>query len=81
MVSMYNPVILQSPHLSTATEIFLEKTYKIKQSYGEAAKKYMDSETQLLDFKKAPSEAEKSINSWVDKQTKGLIRDLIPPGK
>lgn len=74
-------VFPQNPNLNSATEIFMEKTYKVKPSYIEAAKKFLDSESRSLDFKTAFAEAEKLINDWVSTQTKQKINNLIPAGK
>ncbi|KAK7583775.1 hypothetical protein V9T40_004738 [Parthenolecanium corni] len=71
---------IKNPKLNAATEIFIEKTYKVKPSYIEAAKKFVDSESRLLDFKTAYAEAEKLINAWVSTQTKQKINDLLPSG-
>ena len=34
----------------------------------------------LVDFKNAPENARKQINNWVTDQTRGRIKDIIPPG-
>jgi len=34
----------------------------------------------LLDFAAAPDSARQQINDWVDRETKGKIKDVMPPG-
>ncbi len=60
--------------------MFVEKTYKLNKEFTDTAKKYLDSESQQVNYLTAYEEARKLINSWVSTQTKEKINDLIPSG-
>jgi serpin B len=61
--------------------MFVEQSYKLQATYKDNAKKYMNSESQLVDFKTAAEKARNIINSWVSSQTNNKINDLIPAGE
>uniref|UniRef100_A0A8V5GHZ4 Uncharacterized protein n=1 Tax=Melopsittacus undulatus TaxID=13146 RepID=A0A8V5GHZ4_MELUD len=55
--------------LKTANRIYMEKLFK----------KYYKAEPQNVSFKTAMEQSRKEINTWVEKQTEGKIKNLLGP--
>lgn len=64
--------------LNTANALWVEKTYPILQTFLESIRTDYQGELRQLDFLHAPDSARNTINTWVEKQTKNKIKDLIP---
>ena len=60
--------------------MFVEQSYKLRASYKDDAKNYVNSESVLVDFKTAAADATQLINSWVSSHTNKKINELIPAG-
>ncbi|XP_065317095.1 heterochromatin-associated protein MENT-like isoform X2 [Gordionus sp. m RMFG-2023] len=60
--------------------IYPDESIKIDPAFAQKASKYYAAHVQAMNYKMKSYEAAKSINSYVSKATKGLIRDLLPPG-
>ncbi|NXK52216.1 SPB10 protein, partial [Chauna torquata] len=63
--------------LRTANRIFMEKTFSLLPTYLQLSKKYYKAEPQKLNFRTAAEQSRKEINTWVEKQTEGKIKDLL----
>ncbi|XP_021572854.1 serpin B4-like isoform X2 [Carlito syrichta] len=64
--------------LKIANKIYEEKTYQFLQEYLDDIKKFYLTSMESLDFINAEEESRKKINSWVESQTNGKIKDLFP---
>ncbi|XP_068904923.1 uncharacterized protein [Tenebrio molitor] len=62
--------------LLMANKVFLMEGFQLLSDFENAVTKHFLSEVQLVDFKKN-EEAAKTINSWVEVQTREKIKDLI----
>lgn len=67
--------------LKIATGMFINNSFKVKQNYMDKTKKYLNSAMEKVDFKGNPEYQRQHINSWVESQTNGKIKDLFPGGK
>jgi serpin B len=65
--------------LNLANSLWLQKGYDFVPEFLELNKKYFDAGLSELDFTQS-EDARKTINDWVEKQTKEKITDLIPAG-
>ncbi|XP_041488654.1 serpin B9-like [Microtus oregoni] len=63
--------------LRMANRLFAEITYEFLPTYKESCLQFYHSELEQLSFAKAPEESRKHINTWVSKQTKGKIPELL----
>ncbi|NXI67312.1 SPB10 protein, partial [Anseranas semipalmata] len=63
--------------LKSANRIYVEKTYPLLPTYIQLSKKYYKAEPHKVNFKTAPEPTRKEINTWVEKQTEGKIKDLL----
>ncbi|XP_074003040.1 leukocyte elastase inhibitor-like [Numenius arquata] len=66
--------------LSIANRLFGEVTFQFLQQYLDSARTLYHAELEAVDFINAAEESRKKMNSWVEKQTCGKIKDLFPPG-
>uniref|UniRef100_H0YV25 Serpin B10 n=1 Tax=Taeniopygia guttata TaxID=59729 RepID=H0YV25_TAEGU len=65
--------------LKSANRIYMEKTFLLLPTYIQLSKNYYKAEPQKINFKTAPEQSGKEINTWVEKQTEGKIKNLLGP--
>ncbi|NXK24926.1 ILEUA inhibitor, partial [Arenaria interpres] len=66
--------------LSIANRLFGEVTFQFLQQYLDSTRTLYHAELEEMDFINAAEESRKKMNSWVEKQTCGKIKDLFPLG-
>ncbi|KFQ59195.1 heterochromatin-associated protein MENT [Pelecanus crispus] len=66
--------------LRSANRIYVENTFTLLPRYLQLSKNYYKAEPQKVNFKAAPEQCRKEINTWVEKQTEGKIKNLLNPG-
>nr|XP_010299608.1 PREDICTED: leukocyte elastase inhibitor A-like [Balearica regulorum gibbericeps] len=66
--------------LSIANRLFGEVTFQFLQQYLDSTRVLYHAELEAVDFVNATEESREKMNSWVEKQTDGKIKDLFPPG-
>lgn len=66
--------------LNVANALWGQKGYGFLQEYLELVRTNYGGQLSEVDFIGAVEPARKTINTWVEKQTKGKIKDLIPAG-
>uniref|UniRef100_A0A8D2AZ00 Serpin domain-containing protein n=1 Tax=Sciurus vulgaris TaxID=55149 RepID=A0A8D2AZ00_SCIVU len=64
--------------LRTANRLFGEKTCDFLSTFKESCLQFYHAELELLSFAKAAEKSRKHINTWVSKETKGKIQELLP---
>ncbi|XP_075849874.1 serpin B3-like [Microcebus murinus] len=64
--------------LKIANKLYGEKTYQFLEEYLDNIKEFYLASAESIDFQNAAEENEKKINSWVETQTNGKIKDLFP---
>ncbi|KAM6281167.1 heterochromatin-associated protein MENT-like [Porphyrio hochstetteri] len=65
--------------LRTANRIYVEQTFPLLATYIQLSKKYYKAEPQKVNFKTAPEQCRKEINTWIEKQTEGKIKNMLNP--
>ncbi|KAK1645966.1 hypothetical protein QYE76_063771 [Lolium multiflorum] len=68
------------PRVAFANGIFVDASLALKASFQELAVRTYKADVQSADFQTKPVEAAGQVNSWVEKATKGLIKDILPQG-
>lgn len=63
--------------LSVANALWGQKGYRFLEEFIELNRKYYGAGLNEVDFVKAAEAARQRINAWVEKQTRGKIKDLI----
>jgi serpin B len=66
--------------LNIANALWAEKAFTFRKEYLESIQSSYDGGLRQVDFRHAPEAARKTINSWVEEQTKDRIKDLLGPG-
>ncbi|XP_025787028.1 serpin B3 isoform X2 [Puma concolor] len=64
--------------LNIANKFYGENKYPFLQEYMDNVKKFYLASVESVDFQNAAEETRKKINSWVESQTNGKIKDLLP---
>ncbi|XP_052592392.1 serpin B4-like isoform X2 [Peromyscus californicus insignis] len=66
--------------LKAANSIYGAKDFPFLQEFLEDINKFYHANVESLDFAHAADQSQKKINSWVESQTNGKIKDLFPDG-
>lgn len=66
--------------LSVANALWGQKEYRFLEEFIELNRKYYGAGLNEVDFVTAAETARQKINAWVEKQTRGKIKDLIQSG-
>jgi serpin B len=64
--------------VTTANALWGQKGYPWRKEFLDSTKKHYGAGLSDVDFISATEEARKTINAWVEKQTRDKIRDLLP---
>lgn len=67
--------------LSTANALWAHECYRFLDEYFNLIGKYYMGKVTNLDFEKETEKSRVTINTWVEEQTNGKIKDLIPKDK
>uniref|UniRef100_A0A669BAM7 Serpin B6 n=1 Tax=Oreochromis niloticus TaxID=8128 RepID=A0A669BAM7_ORENI len=63
--------------LSLANRLYGDRSYTFLEEFLKGTKKHYKAELESVDFKENAEEARVHINSWVEKQTRDKIKDLL----
>ncbi|XP_076914574.1 serpin-ZX-like [Bidens hawaiensis] len=66
------------PQLSFVNGVWLEKTLSLKPSFKKVVKTVYKAACKRVDFKTEAVKVAERVNSWAEKQTNGLIKDVLP---
>lgn len=63
-----------------ANKIWIEKSFRVLQSYVNVIKKYFQGGFEQVDFINETEKVRLIVNKWVEQQTRGTINNFLPPG-
>jgi serpin B len=66
--------------LHVANAVWLQQGFEVLAEFLRVMSAHYGGGLERLDFGAAPEPARRRINAWVEEQTAGRIRDIIPPG-
>ena len=66
--------------LNIAAALWGQKGYGFLESFTKTVEEHYGARLNEVDFAVAPQLARQTINTWVDKETQGKIKELIAPG-
>ncbi|XP_070783958.1 leukocyte elastase inhibitor-like isoform X2 [Enoplosus armatus] len=66
--------------LSLANRLYGEQSYQFVDDFLAETRKHYNAELESVDFKNSAEAARVDINSWVEKQTEGKIKDVLVQG-
>ncbi|XP_050535132.1 serpin B4-like [Daktulosphaira vitifoliae] len=64
--------------LKTANGLFIENSFKVKQSYLYSISTHLKASIEKLNFKEKPEDQRIYLNKWVQMKTDGKIKNLFP---
>ncbi|KAL6202432.1 hypothetical protein ACLB2K_026140 [Fragaria x ananassa] len=67
------------PRLSFANGIWVDKSLPFKPYFKNVVDTAYMAALEVVDFKSNPKQVTVEVNSWVEKETNGLIKDILPP--
>nr|GMD93693.1 serpin-ZX-like [Ipomoea batatas] len=67
------------PCLSVASGLWIDSTLPLKPSFKHVVYSVYKAASESVDFRNKASEVVDQVNSWAEKETKGLINNLLPP--
>uniref|UniRef100_A0ACD6A5D3 Uncharacterized protein n=1 Tax=Avena sativa TaxID=4498 RepID=A0ACD6A5D3_AVESA len=68
------------PRVAFANGLFVDTSTPLKPSFMETAVDKYKAETHSVDFQTKAAEVAGQVNSWVEKLTSGLIKEILPGG-
>ncbi|KAI3821106.1 hypothetical protein L1987_08663 [Smallanthus sonchifolius] len=68
------------PRLSFANGVWVEKTLSLKPSFKQVVDTVYQAASNQVDFQTKAVEVAKEVNLWAEKQTNGLIKEVLPAG-
>ncbi|XP_069709656.1 leukocyte elastase inhibitor-like isoform X1 [Phaenicophaeus curvirostris] len=66
--------------LTLANNLFIQQGFELRQQFLMCAKELYGAVLQTVDFQHATEDARIKINTWVENETQGKIKELFPPG-
>ncbi|KAM1223734.1 hypothetical protein ACFX2G_043681 [Malus domestica] len=68
------------PKLAFANGLWVHKPLTLKPSFKQVVDASYKAALALVDFQTNAAQVASGVNSWAEKETSGLIKDLLPPG-
>ncbi|KAK1645806.1 hypothetical protein QYE76_063611 [Lolium multiflorum] len=68
------------PRVAFANGVFVDASLQLKPAFKDLAVGKYKAETQSVDFQNKAAEVAGQVNSWVEKITTGLIKEILPSG-
>ncbi len=66
--------------LRTGNALWVQKDFPLLENYTTMVERYYGAKAANLDFANEPEKSRQTINNFIEKQTNGKIKDLIPKG-
>jgi len=70
----------EAQELRTGNALWIQQDYPLLEEYTNRVEKYYGGKATNLDFIRETEKSRQTINSFIEEQTNGKIKDLIPPG-
>ena len=67
--------------LTTANSLWCQQDYRFTDAFLYLIHKYYGAEARQVDFRHSPQAASSEMNQWVERETKGKIKDVAEPGQ
>ncbi|EYU25367.1 hypothetical protein MIMGU_mgv1a024711mg, partial [Erythranthe guttata] len=70
---------LGGPRLSTANGVWIDQSLRLNPAFKEIIKNSYKAASNNVDFQNKAEQVRKELNEWAEKETKGLIKDMLEP--
>ncbi|KAL3655220.1 hypothetical protein CASFOL_001006 [Castilleja foliolosa] len=71
---------LGGPRLSFANGVWVDKSLTLKPSFKKIVENDYRAASNHVDFQTKAADVTQEVNTWADKETSGLIKDILPSG-
>ncbi|XP_051139250.1 serpin-ZX-like [Andrographis paniculata] len=71
---------LGGPRLSFANGVWVDQTLSFKPAYKEIVENNYKAASNRVDFQTKAAEITEKVNAWAEKETSGLIKEILPAG-
>ncbi|KAL7155150.1 hypothetical protein ABFS83_03G055800 [Erythranthe nasuta] len=68
------------PRLSLANGVWVEQSNRLKPAFQDIMHNSYKAASNQVDFENKAEEVREEVNAWAEKETNGLIKDLLQPG-
>ncbi|MBA0881655.1 hypothetical protein Goshw_001770 [Gossypium schwendimanii] len=68
------------PRLSFANGVWLDRSLPLKPSFKQVVDNVYNAASKLVDFQTKAVQVAGEVNMWAEKETNGLIKEVLPPG-
>ncbi|KAH1065655.1 hypothetical protein J1N35_030642 [Gossypium stocksii] len=68
------------PRLSFANGVWLDQSLPLKPSFKQVVDNVYKAASKLVDFQNKAVQVAGEVNMWAEKETNGLIKEVLPPG-
>lgn len=68
------------PKLSFANGLWVDQTLRLKSTFKQVVDDVYKAASNQVDFLNKAAEVTSEVNSWAEKETSGLIKEVLPPG-
>ncbi|MBA0775250.1 hypothetical protein Gotri_010406 [Gossypium trilobum] len=68
------------PRLSFANGVWLDRSLPLKPSFEQVVDNVYNAASKLVDFQNKAVQVAGEVNMWAEKETNGLIKEVLPPG-
>ncbi|KAG8571885.1 hypothetical protein GDO81_011816 [Engystomops pustulosus] len=65
--------------MKLANRLFSEESFHIIQQYSQLIEKHFQAKIQAMNFSQEAERSRKTINTWVEGETDGIIKEILPP--
>ncbi|XP_072008778.1 leukocyte elastase inhibitor-like [Engystomops pustulosus] len=65
--------------MKIANRLFSEESFHIIQQYSQLIEKHFQAKIQAMNFSQEAERSRKTINTWVEGETDGIIKEILPP--
>ncbi|KAF5729094.1 putative Protein Z [Tripterygium wilfordii] len=77
---LFDGTSIGGPCLCFSNGVWIDKSVTLKPSVKHVVDNFYKAALELVDFRTEPDEVRYQINLWAEKETKGLIKDILPVG-
>lgn len=68
------------PRLSVANGVWIDKSLSLKNTFKQVVDNVYKAASNQVDFQTKAAEVSREVNMWAEKETNGLVKEVLPPG-
>ncbi|ESR48110.1 serpin-ZX [Citrus sinensis] len=68
------------PRLSVANGVWIDESLSLKNTFKQVVDNVYKAASNQVDFQTKAAEVSREVNMWAEKETNGLVKEVLPPG-